>query len=394
MKPLRILIIASHPVQYAIPTYRRFAEEPDVEVTVAFCSLIGAEPMDDPDFGVSIAWDVPMLEGYRWVAVKNLVRDPTSRRFFGLINPGLWGVIRKGKFDVVVSTGYRSLTFWIGFLAAKRSSTRWVWSTDQYGFGGLAVGSTKRGVKQAVMPRIYALADGIFCMSSRGTTFFRSLKLRRPKVFLTPYVVDNAFFASGAAGIDRKAVREELGIPPKAFVVIVCGKLVPWKAPADVVAAVADIPDAHVLFVGDGPLREELVQQAASLSLTERVHFAGFVNQTGLPRCYAASDVLVLPSTYDAFGLVVNEAFASGIPAIVSAGAGCSDDLVEDGVTGFTYAARDIPALREHLALLADDRERAPTMGKAASERISRWGPNEFVTAVVQACRDLRSRGR
>src|SRR6476469_3008814 len=110
---LRVLFVASHPVQYQSPIFRRMAQHPRLEIRVAYCSLQGAEPALDPGFGIELSWDVPLLQGYSWINVPN--RSRRSRGgFFGLVNPGLWSLIGSAEYDaVVVYTGYVCLSFWI-----------------------------------------------------------------------------------------------------------------------------------------------------------------------------------------------------------------------------------------------------------------------------------------
>src|SRR2546425_815065 len=67
----RVLFVGSHPVQYAAPVFREMAQRGDLDIQVAYCTLQGAEPGVDAGFGVEVAWDVPLLEGYPWVRVAN-----------------------------------------------------------------------------------------------------------------------------------------------------------------------------------------------------------------------------------------------------------------------------------------------------------------------------------
>src|SRR5207249_1220882 len=98
----RVLLIASHPVQYHAPVFRLMAQNPRLEIQVAYCSLHGAEAALDRDFGVELAWDIPLLEGYPWVHIPHLSRRARPGQFLGLINPGLWKLISSGKYDAVV----------------------------------------------------------------------------------------------------------------------------------------------------------------------------------------------------------------------------------------------------------------------------------------------------
>ncbi|HVM75425.1 MAG TPA: hypothetical protein VMT75_07260, partial [Candidatus Saccharimonadales bacterium] len=102
----RVLAIASHPVQYMSPIFRRMAGHPQLDLQVAYCTLRGAEEGYDPEFGANVKWDVPLLDGYPWVHVPN--KGSGDESFFGLNNPGLWGMIRDSRYDAVLAfMGYR-----------------------------------------------------------------------------------------------------------------------------------------------------------------------------------------------------------------------------------------------------------------------------------------------
>ena len=101
------------------------------------------------------------------------------------------------------------------------------------------------------------------------------------------------------------------------------------------------------------------------------VTFAGFLNQSEIPKAYVAADCLVLPSdSGETWGLVVNEAMACGIPAIVSDHVGCGPDLVIEGETGGVFPLGDIDALAHKIAHFASDADRLKAMGKEAQRRV------------------------
>src|SRR5437867_5274238 len=113
----RVLFVASHPVQYQSPLFRQLAAEPQLDIHVAYCSLKAAQASRDPEFGVEVQWDVPLLDGYPWSHVSN--RGSGRESFFGLFNPGLWKLIREGKYDALVChVGYVRATFWLAYFAA------------------------------------------------------------------------------------------------------------------------------------------------------------------------------------------------------------------------------------------------------------------------------------
>lgn len=388
---VKVLLVSSHPVQYAVPLFRRYSSEPGLDVTVAYISLRGAEPTRDPHFGVTVAWDIPLLDGYDWVAVRDRA-GPMTRRVVGSMAFGLWRLVRERRFDVVVCYGYRTASFWIAAAAARTIGARLVWSTDAIRLAprGDDLGvSVRSKMKRLLLPLVFRTGDAVFGASTRSLAFLRSIGVRGPNVFLMPFVVDNKFFEVGAAQADPGSVRRAWGVPPDAFVVLFSGKLVPWKRPQDVLAAAATIPDAWAVFAGDGPLREDLVRRADALGMGDRVRFLGFVNQSSLPGTYRTADVLVLPSSFEPFGLVVNEAFASGIPAICTTDCGAAGDLIRDGETGFTYPSGDVDALSGLLRRVSVDPELRIRLTRGARARIGEWGIEENARSFIRAVRTI-----
>src|SRR6266851_1535026 len=115
----RVLLVCSHPVPYSAPILKRMAQDPRLDIQVAYCSLQGIQQEYDPEFGIALSWDTPMLVGHPWVSLPNRSWRPGTNRFWGLVNPGLWRLIQKGKFDAVsVYTGYMCASYWIAVFAA------------------------------------------------------------------------------------------------------------------------------------------------------------------------------------------------------------------------------------------------------------------------------------
>ena len=143
--------------------------------------------------------------------------------------------------------------------------------------------------------------------------------------------------------------------------------------------------NAYLVFVGDGPLRSALESEAGLLGIAEKLRFLGFVNQTGLPEIYTASDVFVLPSEHEPFGVVVNEAMLCQCPVIVSDRVGAGFDLVRDSETGFVFAMGDVTDLADTLRRAMSDRVRLRRMGEASRLRMAHWSPDDSIAAFVQA---------
>src|SRR5215472_13237124 len=383
-----VLAIATHPVQYMAPIFRRMANHPAFDLHVLYCTLRGAEPVYDPEFGASIQWDIPLLDGYSWSYVPN--RGSGAESFFGLFNPGIWNLIRDGNFDAVLCfTGYLRTSFWIALLATKLSKAAFLFGTDATNLAPRNSRTWKIVLKRIFWPRLFRLADQVIVPSSGSLDLMLSLGLPSGRVTLTPYSVDNEWWIQQSSRVDRTATRAVWGASPNHAVILFCAKLQPWKRPVDLLRAFAkaDIQNALLLFAGEGPLRPQLESEAASLGVASRVRFLGFVNQSELPAVYTSADLMVLPSEYDAFGVVVNEAMCCGCPVAASNRVGAAQDLVAPIAPQFIFPCGDVDTLAGVLKDALADRTRLQSVAATALAHIRSWSPEHNIAATLDAIR-------
>jgi glycosyltransferase involved in cell wall biosynthesis len=381
----RVLAIASHPIQYAVPIFRLMAQDPRLDFHVAYCTLRGAEAAHDPEFGRSVQWDVPLLDGYKWTHVPN--QGTGGESFFGLHNPGLWKVIREGHFDTVLcQLGYLRSSFWISYFGARARRTPFMFLTDASSMEARDGRKWKIWVKKLAWPVLFRMFNQVLTASSAGSDMMRSLRIPERKITMTLDTVDNDWWRGEAARVNRAAVRASWGLDNAEKIVLFCAKLQPWKRPLDLLRAfaAAKIPQSTLLFAGDGPLRASIEAEASTLGLGQRVRVLGFVNQSQLPAVYKASDIMVIPSEYEPFGLVVNEAMLCGCGVIASDKVGAVRDLIFPGRTGYVYPCGDTRALSATLREAFADPARLSEIGLAARQRIEQWSPGASATALTE----------
>lgn len=386
-----VLLVSSHVVQYSSPVYREMAKHPQLDIHVAYCSLQGAESGDDADFGRKVKWDVPLLDGYQWTAVPNRAIRPGLVRFFGLVNLGLWRMVRKGRYDaIVLYTGYRYASFWITLAAAKLARTPVIFGTDATSIQIRSGARWKLWFKPFILSRIFHLADGTFGCSAAGKEFLESLGLPPEHIGVIPLVADNEWWAGRAGAVNRAAVRESWGVPEGTSVVLFCAKLQPWKRPQDLLQAFAraDVAGSRLVFAGDGPLAPALESQATALGVRDRVHFLGFQNQTQLPAVYRSADLFVLPSEYDPCPVVVCEAMLCGLPVALSDEIRGRRELIDEGETGCIFRCGDVEALASLLRDALADPDQLAAMGEAARRKMDSFSPRTHVRDFVQLLDD------
>jgi len=384
----RLLVVNSHVIQYAAPNLRGLVKDSRVDPLVAYCSMQGAESGVDPHFGVEVSWDTPLLDGYSWTSVQNRSWKPGLGRFFGLLNPGLWRLIRDGHFDAVLLPGYFYASAWIAIGAAKWHGTPIIFVSDSHDLRSWRAQSAwKLWLKKALVKRIFSLAKAVLVSSSGGVEYLKSLGFPAGRIVLAPSAVDNTWWMAKAAKVDRDAVRSAWDIPVEGSVAFFCAKLQPWKGAMDMLEAFAraKVPHSYLALAGDGPERANLERRADELGIADRVRFLGFLNQSQLPSAYCASDLFVLPSLFEPFGLVVNEAMLCGLPVVVSDRVGARFDLVCPGENGYVFPAGDVEALAAIFKDVLPDAAKRTRMGAAARKRMETWSPREYADSVVSA---------
>jgi glycosyltransferase involved in cell wall biosynthesis len=382
----RVLVVASHPVQYMAPLLRRMSKHPRLELRVAYCSMRGAEASVDPDFGTEVKWDVPLLDGYEWTHVPN--KGPEREAFWGMNNPGLKDLIRDGKFDAVVCfTGYLRASFWIARSAAKKAGAAFIFGTDASSLEPRDGKSWKIAFKKMVWPRLFGLADQVVVPSTTSETMMRALGIPAERITMTPYSVDNAWWMERAAKVDREEEREKFGLRDEDTAILFCAKLQPWKRPMDLLRAYAQAQqeNSRLIFAGDGPLKADLETEAARLGVADQVVFTGFVNQSALPALYKLVDLMILPSTYEPFAVVVNEAMCCGCPVMVSNRVGAARDLVEPVAPDLVFPAGNVQLLADKLARVLRNPEKLRELRPVVAEQIKTWSPERNIEAMVTA---------
>jgi glycosyltransferase involved in cell wall biosynthesis len=380
-RPRRVAFLTSHPIQYQAPLFRTLAARPEVDLTVFFCADRGARTYHDPGFGTRLAWDVPLLDGYRSVQLTNIRRHGGPGAFFGLVNPSVVTALRRGRFDALIVHGWAYATNWLAFAACAWLGIPLLLRGESNGLREPR--GWRRALKRIGLGWLLRQAAGVLAIGSLNRRFYERHGVRADRIFFAPYAVDNAFFRHAAAGVSRAALRREQGIAENATVFAFCGKLIGIKRPLDVLAAFERLQGrdrAALRFVGDGPLRGAIEARAAKVP---NVVVTGFRNQHALPREYALADVLVLPSEFEPWGLVVNEALNFGLSVIASDQVGAAPDLVraEDG--GEIVPVGDIDRLAAAMRRTMDERALRPS--GATKRVIDEWSLEQCADGIVEA---------
>jgi glycosyltransferase involved in cell wall biosynthesis len=396
-KVTRIAVLNSHPIQYFAPLYAYLNRAPDLEVTALYLSDFSIRGGRDSGFGRDVKWDLDLLYGYRSVFLGDAARRREPGGFWSLVAPQIWNELRTGSYDVLWLHGHNYAANLIALTTAKSAGLPVMMRGETH--LGLPSGRIKSVLRRPMMSMLYRSCDRLLAIGSANAAFYLAMGVPKDKICLVPYSVDNERFVR-AATLDsrqRLEIRARFKLPADQPVILYAAKFTPRKRPGDLLEAVRRLQSTTnqrftVLMVGSGELEHELRALCAEYALDDVV-FTGFVNQSELPALYGASDVFVLPSQQEPWGLAVNEAMCAGLPVVVSREVGCVVDLVQHGVNGYTPAAGDINGLAKALQSLIGDEQLRLRQGRASRARILQWGYQQCLDGIRSALVGLKFRG-
>jgi 1,2-diacylglycerol 3-alpha-glucosyltransferase len=204
-------------------------------------------------------------------------------------------------------------------------------------------------------------------------------------------VVDNAYFEAGSREARQTGpeARKRHGLARPFFLTV--ARFVPKKNLSSLIAAYAVYCNGSpstaldLVILGSGPLKDALQAQVSALGLTGAVHFPGFSQYDTLPEWYGMAQALILPSTVEQWGLVVNEAMATGLPVLISDRCGCASSLVEPAGNGWTFPPHDVGVMAARMQDVAQLPDGGKIFGQRSKEIIAAWSPDRFARELLSA---------
>lgn len=369
-----LAILTTHPIQYQVPLWQALARDGRVPFEVWYLTDHGTRLSWDREFGQTFAWDIDTLSGYTHRFLDVSERATPSSFWKCRLRERLGNRLRASCARVLWIQGWQVAAYWQAVREARRVGVE-VWlrgeSNDLSPLSDW-IGKLKRIRNGWLFQRV----DRFFYIGKANRRLYEKFGVTEAKLYPAPYAVDNERFATQASVLrpQRAELRKKWGIPHDAFCVLFCGKFIAKKRPLDIVAAARTLLEKeqlstlHILFVGSGELGPELrracrvvfdaeglvhsgcTRHKRSASVLPPASFVGFLNQKEISEAYVSADCLVLPSDYrETWGLVVNEALASGLPCLISRACGSAEELSGGGAFG----VGDIAVLCSKLLLLA-----------------------------------------
>ncbi len=353
----RCLVLQLEPTPYILPRALYVYRDPNLHADLYFTYLNSSQPWgSDAEIG-----NIPVL----------LNPSHSTFRNFTEVLKLLWRVLR-GDYTVAHLAGWGHWVVRLAILCCKVRGVPFSVESDSPLLKDLSGWREwlKRRVYPAWMRWIgYAIPGG-----SQQAAFFRYYGVPDQKIVISHMTVDTEKIRRTETP-SREEFRKVRAIPNEQVLFVFVGRLLEQKGintlldAFDLVAA--DVPQLGVAFVGDGPERSTV--EEAAREYPGRIWVAGREGSTGVVSWLRSSDVFVLPSRDEHWGLVVNEAMVCGLPVVVSDACGCVDDLVFSGRNGFSFPVDDSKRLAEIMVKLATNDSERRAMGRESEKLIAPW---------------------
>ena len=364
---MKIAFVSPEPTPYRAPLLDRVAVHPGVDLTVIYA----AHTVASRTWSVEIGHRAIFLDGVSVPGARRVLRHDYP------VTPRIARVLRDIRPDVVVVSGWSTFAAQASLAWCRARSVAYVLLVESHDAGPKA--GWRRRVKTTAVPPVVRRASSVLVVGSLARDSMIALGAAPERVRVFANTIDVPAWVARADELRprRSALREALGLVEADLAVLSVGRLAPEKGLDTVIRAAADT-GWRAVVVGDGSERGRLERVGDAI-------FAGQLPPERVAEAYVAADVFCLLSLHEPWGVVVNEAAASGLPLVLSNRVGAAADLLRDGDNGVLVAPCDTVATADALRRLADAglRER---FGARSRELVAGWGYEPSVEALVRAC--------
>lgn len=358
---MHLIFVANSPSPNTVELYNALHRRHDTEVTVAYLAKRNAK-WKEPDFPIEHN------------VMKSFNLSPFPARVNTAFCPGLlFRLLFKDQNSKVIVQGYSNPTNFLLILAMSLLLPRTDWAFWGERIKTSRVSSLlKRLVKRLVIFSI-SKSKRVYAVGQAGVESYATHGVPKSLMRNLPYTKDFSIYRPSENSRDNR-------------IIVATARLVETKRIDQLVDAFSALSDCHpdwcLEIIGDGPMRPRL-EKGVREELRSRIRFHGFAGPKKQSEIYAKSDIFILPSMHDGWGMVVPEAMASGLPVITTDGVMAGRDMIEQGKNGFLLPAGDIDQLRFILQQVMRGDHDLQKMGAHALDSVSRYYPDKVSDDLV-----------
>lgn len=364
----RLQFLTVIPSPYQQELFNALSRSGDMEISVLYYSAAAGDR----------SWNPPELPAYEKIMPGKKL---CGCSFHSVINTGVIREIKNTGADLVIVSDYSFVSAQFAMWYLTFTGKKWIYWGET---PGIRSGLLRSCFRSLLMLPIKLGADAVCAIGSRAEKSYREWLRDKKPVFNIPYFCNLHPFKTTS-----KDKHERINI-------LFSGQFIARKGIDLLLQAFAliadEYPDVDLVLAGGD--EKDIDPGYIPDKYRDRITFAGFVQPAGLPELFAKADIFVLPSRYDGWGVVINEALGAGLPIIASDQAGAAHDLVRHGENGFIFPAGDIQQLAHNIRALAGSPELREEFGNASRQLASMFDVDEGVKRWKSVCEHVLSGDR
>ena len=397
-KTFNLAVVVYHPVSYQTIFYEYLGKSKLINEMIFFLDSLGTTAYFEPEWNTFTYFGNVSFENYKFQFLKNWSPNVIAP-IIGRINPAILNILISSKYDAILVTGYSQITTILTIILGKLFGKKILLRAEA------DLGNTSKlnnsFLKRLFLKLVFSCTDAFMYSCNRNKKYFEFYGALSHQCFPLLSSVD-------VEGIDKKnnvygkrlrsGIRNEFKIKKSDIVYIFVGRLTERKRPSDILEAykklVENIPKHKhpwLFIVGSGNLEKNLKLFKKTYSLN-RIIFFGFKENSETIDLLIASDVFCLTSSYDPSPKSLNEAMTVGLPCIISNGIGTSDDLVENGKSGYVIQTGNIDKYHVAMRNFYNDRYLIKSMGLDAKNTAYSWSPRQNIRGLMDALKYINKK--
>ncbi len=306
------------------------------------------------------------------------------------LNINLINKLKEINPDVLIIDGYSYFFCWTSMFWGKLKRKKLIlWFSSNYE-------DRKRPFYKELLKSFFIKRfDTANTYGIKSKEYLVSLGFSSSKIFITGNVTDNNFYSRECQKYKKinEEIKKEFNLAKHNFLYV--GRFSPEKniflllnVFKELLLEMRDI-NWNLILVGSGPQEEKIKHFIRSQNLAKFIHVIGFKQKEEICKFYSVSDVLILPSITEPWGLVVNEAMACGLAVLVSKNCGCYPDIVKDGINGFSFSPYNAEELKELMIKIASGRVDLKTMKLNSLKIIEKYNPKTAAQIILKTIKAI-----
>jgi len=384
-KKIKIAVLSPIPFYYHIPIYKRIFENENIDFNVIYCA--DWKSINQNYFNRS-----NLLSGYKYKFLKNYSFFPSLTKFLGLVNLGIINEVRRNNYNAFILQSWGTLTFWLAFFACLIYKKPIIFMTDCNILSVPKKQSIKKHFKDKLLRYFFKNTSWFLSQGTVNKNFYKYYGVSDKKILNFPYTWGYEWFLEKSDKLkpQREAMRQKLGIKEEDFVFLIVCRLEPEKNIFLLLDAFRDlnIKNKKLFIVGQGVLLQKIKEYINNFNI-KNVFLTGFKNCNELIEYYNIADAFVLSSSYEPWGMVINEAMCFGLPVIASDRVGAAVDLVIENYNGFIFSYNKPDDLAKKLfkisSLSIDEKRAFSEKSKLAIIKwLERMNPSKKINKIVE----------